>query len=159
VIKKFKLSRLQGFIYLIAALLIFIAPIFVNFNPLSGHAPNIKQAPLSGKNIQNPNFIYFWADWCRVCEKMHPQISNILNDYSGITVAVTSGGDAQLQTYLDKQHLDWLTINDENGDIAKQYFVETVPTFFVLNSQGEIAFVALGYMSEWRLRLRLWLAT
>lgn len=157
-IKKLNGYKKEGVIYLIAALLLFVAPIFVHFNPLSGRVPQITQAPLIGNPIQNPKFIYFWAKWCATCEKMKTPISSILKDYDGITVAVTSGADEQLHAYLMQQQLDWPTINDENSTIAKRYFVTAVPTIFVLNSNGEIAFVTLGYMSEWSLRFRLWLA-
>ncbi|MDQ7090170.1 MAG: thioredoxin fold domain-containing protein [Methylococcales bacterium] len=157
-IKKFKIRKIEGLIYLMAFLLLFVAPIFVNFNPLSGRVPQITQAPLKGTMLQKPKFIYFWAKWCATCEKMKAPISTLLNDYDGVSIAVRSGPDEQLQPYLTQHQLDWLTINDENGTIANQYFVNAVPTIFILNANGEIAFVTLGYMSEWSLRFRLWLA-
>ena len=150
---------IKGLIYLMAALLLFVAPIFVHFNPLSGSVPQIEVMTLAGEKVQQPQFIYFWASWCGTCEKMQTPISNILKDYKGITIAVTSGDNLIVKTYLAKHPLDWATVNDEEGVIAKQYFVKTVPTVFILNSKGEIAFVTLGYMSEFSLRLRLWLAS
>jgi len=149
----------KSLIYLVAALLLFVAPIFVHFNPLSGSVPKIKVMTLAGEKVQQPKLIYFWASWCRTCEKMQAPISNILIDYQGITIAVTSGDDFSVKNYLAKRQLDWATVNDENGVIAKQYFVKTVPTIFILNPKGEIAFVTLGYISELGLRLRLWLAS
>jgi thiol-disulfide isomerase/thioredoxin len=158
-IKNFQISIIKNLIYLVAALLLFVAPIFVHFNPLSGLAPQIEVMTLGGEKIQQPKLIYFWASWCGTCETMQVPISNILKNYKGITIAVTSGDDFRVKNYLTKQQLDWATVNDEEGVIAKQYFVKTVPTIFILNSKGEIAFVTLGYISELGLRLRLWLAS
>lgn len=155
---KFKISFNQWLIYLIAALLIFIAPIFVSFNSLSGQPPQISQRTLTGDAIENPKFIYFWAQWCPTCKNMQTPISEVLKDYAGLTVAVKSGMEFKVKDYLTEQQLNWLTVNDENGVIAKHYSVKAVPTVFILNSQGEIAFVTQGYMSEFSLRLRLWLA-
>ena len=158
-IKKFHISITKCLIYLVAALLLFVAPIFVHFNPLSGSVPQIEVMTLEGEKVPKPQFIYFWASWCGTCEPMQVPISNILKDYKGITIAVTSGDDFRVKNYLTKQQLDWAIVNDEEGVIAKQYFVKTVPTIFILNSKGEIAFVTLGYISELGLRLRLWLAS
>jgi len=138
--------------------LIFVAPIFIHFNSLSGQVPQIKTMTLSGKKISNPQLIYFWASWCRTCKKMQKPISKILKNYRGVTVAITSGNRLNVKNYLLTQQLDWVTVNDEAGKIAKQYFVKTVPTIFILNSKGEIAFVTLGYVSELGLRFRLWVA-
>ena len=158
-IKKIHISITKSLIYLVAALLLFVAPIFVHFNPLSGQVPQIETKTLRGEKVQKPQFIYFWASWCGTCEKMQSPISNILKDYKGVTIAVTSGNNFRVKTYLAKQKIDWATVNDRNGVIAKQYFVKAVPTLFILNSKGEIAFVTLGYISELGLRLRLWLAS
>ena len=152
------MSMTKCLIYLVAALLIFVAPIFVHFNPLSGSAPQIETMTLKGEKVSTPQFIYFWASWCKTCEKMQAPISSILKDYNGITIAVTSGDNLGVKTYIAKQQLNWATVSDEEGNIAKQYFINTVPTIFILNSKGEIAFVTLGYITELGLRLRLGLA-
>ena len=158
-IKEFQISILKILIYLGAALLLFVAPIFVHFNPLSGSIPQIETLTLTGEKVQRPKLIYFWASWCGTCEKMQAPISSILKDYKGITIAVTSGDNFNVKNYLTKRQLNWATVNDDEGDIAKQYFVKAVPTVFILNSNGEIAFVSVGYIGELGLRLRLWLAS
>ncbi|NOQ36647.1 MAG: thioredoxin fold domain-containing protein [Methylococcaceae bacterium] len=157
--KKLNLSRAEWSVYLIAALLIFVAPIFVSFNPLSGIPPQITQTTLDNKKIVAPKFIYFWASWCKTCKGMQAPISAVLKDYSGVTVAVKSGMATKVQDYLTKQQLNWSTVNDENGVIAKQYSVTAVPTIFILNSEDEIAFVTQGYVGESALRFRLWFAS
>lgn len=116
------------------------------------------RAALNGEKAEKAKLIYFWASWCGVCEKMQPPISAVLNDYSGVTIAVKSGPDERVENYLSKQQLDWVTVNDENGDISGEYSVKAVPTVFILNAAGEIAFTARGYVGETGLRLRLWLA-
>ena len=155
----FKIGYKQASIYVIAALLIFVAPIFVSFNPVVGQSLVITQKTLKNEAVKTPKFIYFWAKWCPACKKMQPPISEVLKDYRGLTIAVRSGANSKVDDYLIKHHLNWNTVNDEDSIIAKKYAVKAVPTIFILNSQGKIAFEARGYTSEFELRLRLWLAS
>jgi peroxiredoxin len=76
-----------------------------------------------------------------------------------VTLAVTSGEAAQIQTYLQEHQLTWPVINDPNNEIASQFSVQAVPATFILNKKGEIIFSETGYISEYGLRIRLWLAT
>jgi thioredoxin-related protein len=89
---------------------------------------------------------------------MQSPISEVLKNYSGITIAVKSGNDTLVKRYLSQQQLNWVTINDRQGQIAHQYKVQGVPAVFILNPEGEVAFSTSGYSSELGLRLRLWLA-
>ncbi|MCK5872182.1 MAG: redoxin domain-containing protein [Methylococcales bacterium] len=149
----------QGFIYTLAALLIFVAPIFVQFHPLPTLTPELIHQVMAKEKISKPQFIYFWANWCGVCQKMQSPISTILKDYNGVTVAVSSGNAEQVQSYLDHYQLIWPTVNDEHNEIGEQFLVKAVPTIFIFNQAGEIAFVDSGYVSVYGLRLRLWLAS
>lgn len=149
----------QGFIYTLAAVLIFVAPIFVQFQPLPRLDPSLMNQLMTPKKNGTPQFIYFWADWCGVCKTMQGPISGILKNYNGVTVAVNSGNITQVQNYLTHRQLIWPIVNDEHNKIGEQFLVKAVPTIFILNQKGEIAFVDSGYVSDYGLRLRLWLAS
>jgi thiol-disulfide isomerase/thioredoxin len=146
-------------LYLCAAFLIFIVPIFVQFRALPSPVPQIIKSTLQHQIIVNPQVIYFWAEWCGICRAMQGSISGIVADYKVVTLAVTSGEAAQIQTYLQEHQLNWPVINDPNNEIASQFSVQAVPATFILNKKGEIIFSETGYISEYGLRIRLWLAT
>jgi alkyl hydroperoxide reductase subunit AhpC len=53
---------------------------------------------------------------------------------------------------------NWVTIVDNDGELARQYGVIGVPTSYILDSEGSIRFSEVGMSSAWGLRFRLWLA-
>lgn len=100
--------------------------------------------------------IYFWGSWCGICATIQGTISTVLQDYSGVTVALRSGNDADVLNYLQNNNLDWQVINDHDGALAQAFGVSAVPAVFIIAPDGEISFVTLGYVTETGLRLRLW---
>lgn len=103
-----------------------------------------------------PAIIYFWGSWCGICTAMQSTISDVLQDYSGLTVALRSGNDAEVLNYLQSKNLHWQVVNDNEGVLAKEFGVNAVPAVFFIASDGEIRFVTQGYVTELGLRLRLW---
>ncbi len=149
--------------YLFAILFIFSGQFLLSSGLVTGHPPEIKITTLTGnpamQNLkQGPALIYFWAEWCGICRTMQSNVSSVLTDYPGLTVAVRSGNQQQITTYLQQQQLNWPVVNDSDGAISQNYGSRSVPALFFLNKQGQIVFTSIGYTSEWGLRFRLWLA-
>lgn len=149
--------------YIFAVLFVFAGQFLATQGLVTGQPPQIVQTTLSKQNpmpliAKGPALIYFWAEWCGVCRGMQGNVSQVLQDTPGITVAVRSGDDQQLAEYMSKNKLHWTTVNDPNGDISQRFGVQAVPALFFLNNQGRIVFTSAGYTSEWGLRLRLWLS-
>lgn len=155
-----KFSKKERLLYFLTAILMFGVPFFINTSSLSGKPPQILQPIVSGEKINpfQPRLIYFWAEWCGICRMMQAPISAVLTDYPGLTIAVKSGNDRLVKNYLSKHGLNWVTVNDKQGEVAHQYGIQGVPAVFILDSKGEIAFSTSGYSSELGLRFRLWLA-
>jgi thiol-disulfide isomerase/thioredoxin len=157
-----KTGKKEWLLYFCAAVIMFIVPLFINTSAVSGVPPPFSGRLLSDNNfslsIDKPQLIYFWAEWCGVCKISQPSLSAVLQDYRGVTVAVKSGDDKAVKNYLAQQGLHWQTLNDAKGELSQRYQVNGVPTVFVLNPHGEVAFAMSGYVSEFGLRLRLWLA-
>jgi thioredoxin-like negative regulator of GroEL len=149
--------------YLFAILFIFSGQFLLSSSLVTGHPPEIKTTTLTGhpamQNLQQgPALIYLWAEWCGVCRTMQSNVSAVLSDYPGLTVAVRSGNQQQITTYLQQQQLNWPVVNDSDGAISQNYGSRSVPALFFLNKHGQIVFTSIGYTSEWGLRFRLWLA-
>lgn len=149
--------------YIFAALFVFGGQFLLSSGLVTGQPPAIAKATLSGQNpmpaiAKGPALIYFWAEWCGVCRGMQGNVTKVLQDVAGLTVAVRSSDRTQLAEYLGKNKLNWMVIDDQDGSIGRQYGVSAVPALFFLNGQGHIVFTSSGYTSEWGMRLRLWLA-
>lgn len=130
----------------------------------SGIAPPLVAQSIQGARLDlaqfrgQPVLLYFWASWCPVCEFSQSAVSNIAAEYPVLSVAYRSGSDKQVQQYMHKHQLDWPVLNDPEGYLAQPYQIGAVPATFILNSQGEIVFSELGFVTTWGLRVRLWLA-
>lgn len=134
---------------------------FMQRDMRSGATPDLPIKTLSGENsakllANKPAIIYFWGSWCGICAAIQGTISEVLHDYPGITVALRSGNNANVLSYMKKHKLNWQVINDNDGALAESFGVSAVPVVFFLGSDGEISFISLGYVTEIGLRVRLW---
>jgi thiol-disulfide isomerase/thioredoxin len=134
----------------------------------AGMAPPIVGVLASGQQITLDEFraqhagrpvaLYFWAEWCPVCRAEAHVVTRVMKDYPVLTIAMQSGSVAEVTQVLQKRELDWPTLVDADGAITRQYGLPGVPGLVLLDKQGMIRFVEVGYTTEIGLRLRLWWA-
>ena len=137
---------------------------------VSGVAPEIQAQLVSGKffNLDEarnngPVLIYFWGSWCSVCKVVSPAVDSIAKDalshnHKVLSVALTSGNDAEITRYQNEHAYTFETLNDNNGHYSQQWGVSVTPSIFIINQQGEVTYVSTGVTTEWGMRIRLWLA-
>jgi len=80
------------------------------------------------------------------------------NQYTVLSVALSSGNDAKISQYQTKHGYQFETLNDDSGHYSQQWGVKVTPSIFIVNPQGEISYVSTGVTSQWGMRIRLWLA-
>lgn len=102
--------------------------------------------------------VYFWADWCPICTAQQGTIDGVQADHPVLTVAMQSGGAAEVTGVLAERGLAWTTAIDADGRIAEAYGLRGVPAFVIVDPAGKIRSVSLGYATGWGLRARLWWA-
>ena len=130
----------------------------------SGQAPPLSAHLLDGHRFSlgdragQPLLVHFWATWCPVCRFEQGTIAALAEEGRVITVALSSGSDAEVRQYLRDEGVDFPVINDPAGTIAADWGVMGVPASFVVDGSGNIRFVTSGYTTGAGLRLRLWLA-
>ena len=154
--------------WLIELTLIFMVLFSIRFwmqwDIVSGTAPNISAVMLNGKNFdlyqnrQRPMLVHFWATWCPVCKLEQSNIESIAKDFPVITVAMQSGENKELREFMKNEHLSFNVINDETGILSQRYKISGVPVSLIVNKENKIEFIEVGYTSEWGLRLRFWWA-
>jgi len=130
----------------------------------SGPAPALAGVLLDGQPVAlaafagRPVLVHFWASWCPICRAEQGSIDALARDVPVITVAMQSGGREAVAQYLRKEAVRFPVLNDPDGVLAAQWGVRAVPASFIVDGNGQIRFVEVGYTTGVGLRLRLWLA-
>jgi len=133
-------------------------------NAITGPAPAINAVLLDGRSVSlakyagKPVLVHFWASWCPICRFEESSISAISDDYEVLSFATQSGDRDSVKTHVDERGLRFPVIVDEQGEWAHLYGVRGYPSSFIIDSNGNIFDVEMGYSSGWGLRLRLFLA-
>lgn len=130
----------------------------------SGQAPPLRGVTLSGQTLDlaalrgEPVLVHFWATWCPICRLGNGAIDDIARDHRVVTVALQSGDIPEIQRYMTSEGLSFEVLPDETGALASQWGVPGVPTTFILDRFGHIAYSTMGFSTKWGLRARLWAA-
>ncbi len=132
---------------------------------VQGLAPPLNGVLLDGKSFVLPNkptqpvLVYFWASWCPICRATQGSIDSLARAYPNvITVAMQSGNSGAVQQYMREQGVSFPVINDTDGQVSASWGVQAVPASFIIDTDGKIRYVEIGYTTGIGLRIRLWLA-
>lgn len=125
----------------------------------STQLPNIEVRLLDGSLFHvvegQPLIVHFWALWCPTCKFEASNIEAVSKEHNVITIAVNSGSDEKLQTYMKERGFSFKVLNDEKGKWTKQFNVEAFPTTFIYDAKGVLRFTEVGYTTTAGLLARL----
>ena len=107
-----------------------------------------------------PTLIYFWGTWCPICSVTSPTIDKLAaaDNYPVVTIAIKSGSDQQLHTYMSEHNYRFTTVNDQEGEIFADWQGQVTPSYVILKD-GKMTQGLTGIQPEWSLKLRLWLSS
>lgn len=103
----------------------------------------------SNKSMQaKPYLLVFTATWCVPCQQQLPKLRKISDNYSksGLKIVYINLDD-DLQKW--KKHVqtvpsEWIHISDrqkgQEGKIQKLFYVKAIPTYFLIDAAGKIAY-------------------
>jgi len=158
-----RLSRWLAQAGLLAAVLLGVH-LWTTRDAVSGAAPVFDVVLLDGRRVTlsdyrgQPLLVHFWATWCPACRFEQGTVESIARDHQVLTVAMQSGGAAEVAAYLAEQGVGFPVQVDEHGEMATRWGVTGLPTSFVIDGRGQIRHVTAGLTTGLGLRLRLWLA-
>lgn len=103
--------------------------------------------------------IGFWASTCGPCREELPVLNELAHDYAGqgVTIwAINVGDDREVfrafVRSVQYDHLIW--VHDEQGEIQKLYRVRAIPALYLIDEQGTIRYVQIGYGSGTQDKIR-----
>lgn len=155
----------RGAEFLIVIVIIFGVRTWQQRDMVKGVAPPLAGQLLDGKPFvlpvkpSQPILVHFWATWCPICKAEQDTIASLAQDNTNvITVAMQSGKGSAVQQFMSEQGISFPVINDADGQLSAMWGVGAVPASFVIDTDGKIRHLEVGYTTGWGLRFRLWLA-
>ncbi|WP_304544213.1 redoxin family protein [Sulfurimonas microaerophilic] len=103
-----------------------------------------------------PLLIHFWATWCPTCKLESSNIELLSKYYNVVTIAVNSGSDYEVHSYLKERDLNFKVVNDTNSELSKIFNIQAYPTTFIYDKKQNLVFGEVGYTSTFGLFLRMW---
>ncbi len=106
----------------------------------------IRVSDFKGKVV----IVSFWASWCGPCKKELPILSGIQKSAGPQNLQVISiniDEDRRLFKKLEKalQLGDIILVSDAKKRVGKKYGVEGIPHMVIVNAEGKVASVHIGY--------------
>lgn len=106
-----------------------------------------------------PTLIHVWAIWCPTCKIEASNIQTLSNHYDVLTIAVKSGSNNDIQSWLKENEYTFNVVNDSSGFVASNFNVSVYPTTLIYDKNKKLVFSDVGYTSTWGLFLRMWWAS
>lgn len=103
----------------------------------------------SNKSMQGkPYLLVFTATWCAPCQQQLPKLRKISDKYSknGLQIIYVNLDDdlQKWRKHLQTVPSEWIHISDRQkgleGKIQKLFYVKAIPTYFLIDAAGKIAY-------------------
>jgi len=117
-------------------------------------APEFSLALLDGSQIALRDLrgqvvvLNFWASWCDPCRREARDLQQVWEQYQdrGVAFLGVTFHDAKdaSQAFVERFGLTYANGIDERGRISQAYGVVAVPETFIIDRDGDIAFVHVG---------------
>ena len=130
-------------------------------------APDFKLENIDGKYVElskeigsGPILISFWATWCKPCIEELSQYKSIFKEYgsNGVKVIAISTDNekttAKVRPLVKSKGFPFTVLLDPNSEVARKFYVPSVPYVVILDKLGNIAYTHLGYMKGDEIKVR-----
>lgn len=102
--------------------------------------------------------LYFWADWCPRCREDFVQLERFYQEWKRdpkgpelITVNVGQSIE-HVRHFVKVLRVTFPVALDSDGKVARMYGVTGLPTYFIVDGNGVVRYIILGWAEEKVLR-------
>ena len=94
--------------------------------------------------------VSFWATWCAPCLEELPIFAQLVKTYKGRLkiIAINQDDDPEVKPQIDqlwqKHRIPFKTYYDPGGNLARLVDLEVLPSNYVLDHDGRLAFSSFG---------------
>jgi len=103
---------------------------------------------LKGKVV----YVDFWASWCAPCRKSFPWMAEMQKKYgpAGFTVVAVNVDKKRpdAEKFLQATLAQFTVVYDPAGAAPAAWNVKAMPTSFLIDAKGNVAFVESGFKDE-----------
>ncbi len=97
-------------------------------------------------------YIDFWASWCGPCRESFPWMKQIQQQYKKdglVIIAINVDQDKKLaDSFVNEFKPDFSVFFDQDGKLAEDFKVASMPSSFVIDRQGKPRFKHNGFHSN-----------
>jgi peroxiredoxin len=129
------------------------------------NAPDFMLKDINGRDTKLSEYrgkvvlIEFWAKWCPPCRASVPELVALQEKYKNkgfvvLGISVDEGRDLPVAlTAFSKEFSINYPILLGNENVAKSYNVKSIPMSFLINKEGKIANIFMGYIENFETSL------
>jgi cytochrome c biogenesis protein CcmG/thiol:disulfide interchange protein DsbE len=125
---------------------------------LNKPAPDFKLASMNGKSIKLSDYhgkvviVDFWATWCPPCRKGIPDLIEIQKEYGNDVVVIGISMDTDTKRdvapFIQQMGINYLVAYADAGVVQSYGGVESIPTSFVIDKNGNIVDNHIGLVPK-----------
>ena len=99
----------------------------------------------------------FWASWCGPCRRSFPWMNEMQQKYGGkgfVVVGVNVDKKrADADKFLAQNPANFTIVFDETGATPSAYAVKGMPSSYLIDGNGNVAYVERGFLDEHKAEL------
>lgn len=130
-------------------------------------APDCRFTPLKDEPVRNVRhyrgevlYVDFWASWCGPCAQSFPFMNALDRDFRerGLRIVGVNLDEnpEDAETFLAQYPASFTIVADAGGQCAKDFGVQAMPSSYLIDRQGVIRHVHLGFRPGEAQEIRAW---
>ncbi|GKW45125.1 peroxiredoxin [Planococcus sp. NCCP-2050] len=125
-------------------------------------SPDFELTTLEGEKVKLSDYqgkkviLNFWATWCPPCRAEMPHMQNYFEEHAAgnnveilaVNLTTEDRGIDKVQNFVKEYELTFPIPMDKKGDIGTLYQAVTIPTSYMIDTEGRVQNKIVGPMNE-----------